>query len=259
MFLPATGAPSAAGRLPASAGAHLISTKACIRSGRPAAGAVKRVECRGQGELRALARRETGDRDLHTCSGVRRSCDMTARAAWISCSDTRPSALATWPHDPEKWCERSARRSAPRSARRCRPRPGPPDPAGAGTGHRTDDQSRPPDCRTDRAAGHQTEHAADRFFRSIAYADILALMTSATVFRNRAQRHAAPARGQGTGQLPPSTTRACSSSPTDRLSAFDVILPDPIPRQGPGADADLQFLVRPGPCSIVPNHLTDGR
>ena len=34
---------------------------------------------------------------------------------------------------------------------------------------------------------------------------------------------------------------------TDRMSAFDVVLPDPIPAQGPGAHADLQFLVRPDP------------
>jgi phosphoribosylaminoimidazole-succinocarboxamide synthase len=41
---------------------------------------------------------------------------------------------------------------------------------------------------------------------------------------------------------------------TDRLSAFDVVLPDPIPVQGRGADADLAVLVRQDP-HIVANHL----
>ena len=43
---------------------------------------------------------------------------------------------------------------------------------------------------------------------------------------------------------------------TDRLSAFDVVLPDPIPGKGERAHAHLELLVRASTAHIVPNHLT---
>ena len=42
---------------------------------------------------------------------------------------------------------------------------------------------------------------------------------------------------------------------TDRLSAFDVVLPDPIPGKGSVLNRDLELLVRHARRTSCPNHL----
>ena len=46
---------------------------------------------------------------------------------------------------------------------------------------------------------------------------------------------------------------------SDRVSAFDVVMDEPIPGQGRGADRALGVLVRAGPRDLVPNHLVADR
>ena len=46
---------------------------------------------------------------------------------------------------------------------------------------------------------------------------------------------------------------------TDRISAFDVVLPTAHPGQGPGADRDVRLLVRAHRATSCANHLLDRR
>ena len=74
-------------------------------------------------------------------------------------------------------------------------------------------------------------------------------------YSTKRHEHHPPCTARSCAGLRGSTRARCATSTpwmpttllivtTDRLSAFDVVLPDPIPEQGPGAERDLELLVR---------------
>src|SRR5450755_4292131 len=239
--------------LPAMAARTSISRKICKRSGRPAQACLRSASSLSRSKPASLP---AVKHSIATCARAASRCSslMTARAAAISRSDTRPSDLARWPMTRKvirkncspmaagdksggslaassSWWPRRTPRSAPNGPRATIP------------------STPPTTLPVQRSMLAILASASDPLLRAPPNA-----MPTPTIHRTDLAGLEKIYEGK-VRDLYRIDARYMLMVATDRLSAFDVVLPDPIPDKGRVLNSISNFWFAKTR-HLVPNHLS---